>query len=368
MGVLTGQLVFNLIPVVAALFFLLLAIPKAKRKREEQEQREQSVREQYVREGGAQIDREKVRAVSAELERRVFRKKLGSIWTAVQLLGGLAFLMYAYQNQLEILTKVAGAAALSAPLAAVLIPLGSKVKNFYTELLPEVLADAYAEFSPAPMKPPKAGFFAAPVPYGMRPYCSYGTLGYGRGGFTAEGFYYVSLKYCRNQNERSKQRIFSRSGWYEMDQGLVVRIRTGRSRGGGILIREAQERGPSGWLVRGSAKLADQSAGRDAVALEDPVFERYFQVRAEDRGESREFLTPVQMRRLVRLRELAGRYQAYYKEDRITVSFRDFRMCDTEGVYEDGIPKHLKAETVEASAAQLKAILDHIELLWEEEA
>lgn len=99
------------------------------------------------------------------------------------------------------------------------------------------------------------------------------------------------------------------------------------------------------------------------VLLEDPEFEKYFEVRADDQVESRMFLTPVQMQTLCQFRKGEGPMDVQYTPQGITVLFRDYSLMGTYSRMDIGVPDELDIY----GRIHLDNILQKLPMLWEED-
>jgi len=112
----------------------------------------------------------------------------------------------------------------------------------------------------------------------------------------------------------------SGSGYRPLFKGLFLTAEFNKKfKGTTVVVPDLAERAFGGWLGRLLQNRNFMRTG-ELVKLEDPDFEKYFAVYADDQVEARYILTPSLMRRLVEFRERPE------TGDRILVSFANARV------------------------------------------
>ncbi len=136
----------------------------------------------------------------------------------------------------------------------------------------------------------------------------------GRLGSTAVQFSEVHAEYRASSGKRSQ------SQWTTLFKGLFFTADFNKEFSGTtVVVPDVAERVLGGWLGKLLQSMNFTRTG-ELVKLENPVFEKYFAVYADDQVEARYILTPSLMERLVEFRELPE------TGDRIFVSFAHSRV------------------------------------------
>lgn len=98
----------------------------------------------------------------------------------------------------------------------------NKVNNFYSELLPNVLADAFADYKPQMMQKPSPEFFEAPIAYNLLSPMTYGVLTFENSSFLSTAFFCVSREYNPPRSAGETDPRFRES--YTINQGITFNI------------------------------------------------------------------------------------------------------------------------------------------------
>jgi hypothetical protein len=110
----------------------------------------------------------------------------------------------------------------------------------------------------------------------------------------------------------------------------------------------------SGWLNR-----FEQPAGLNKVGLEDPKFEKAFEVYADDQVESRAILTPTVMEQLLALEQAyAGRHlRCGFCEGDIFIALEGGAHLDIGGMFSTLVDQH-RVDRVAGNLQALMALID----------
>lgn len=238
----------------------------------------------------------------------------------------------------------------------------SRERRFYKKLLPELLADAFRDCNPEPMKAPPKNFFES-VPLDrysttcitVNPESDFGK---------AKAYLYLKRDHqSGDENEGS---------YYTLEQGLVINVypREGSlpckifiNNEQGMNYEKIEKIIMLNPLIRILGAFA--KSGIQQIKLESPKFESEFSVRSDDQLFVRKLLTPVKMEDFIRFKGSHGKFNYYYNKDKLILHFPEFRIIHPDGFRGSGYPEKLSAADLLHCRRALESIIKDLPLIWE---